>query len=267
MRLSTSVTSRTLFLLVSLLCCARNIGARPTSGLPRRISRRKQYGDIVAGLGQGQVSAAGSDFTIQVSPPTLVISVFIPFGLPVGEADGTVTLTGMNGFADIVNLSCTIPDGPVGPDFPTCGFPGIDPTDQLFVDASGLAATTGLRANSVPATCSAPDEGSQSKSFNGDNRTLAGAGGGLFLVVLLSCSAGLLPTRRRAKLLPFAILCAAALAISGCRNGPSGGLGDGCQPPFGFIPGTPPGTYMIIVTATSGSVSHSTTVQLTVPAP
>jgi hypothetical protein len=64
--------------------------------------------------------------------------------------------------------------------------------------------------------------------------------------------------RRRGKRWGFSGTCILALLLLiGCGGGSSG---TGPQP----MPGTPPGTYTVAVQAISGTVSHSTTVTLTV---
>lgn len=67
--------------------------------------------------------------------------------------------------------------------------------------------------------------------------------------------------RRLAPLLLLALLIVAAAGLAAC-----GAVGSGAPTPAPIIPatGTPPGNYPITVTATSGGVSHSATVTLSV---
>jgi hypothetical protein len=59
----------------------------------------------------------------------------------------------------------------------------------------------------------------------------------------------------------LALLIVAAAGLAAC-----GAVGSGAPTPAPIIPatGTPPGNYPITVTATSGGVSHSATVTLSV---
>lgn len=85
-------------------------------------------------------------------------------------------------------------------------------------------------------------------------------------MAVLSWSAGLLRSGQRAKLVPVIFLCAVGLVLTGCRTAPGEAVAQGCPSGFDFVPGTPAGTYMITVTATSGRLTHSLTVPLTAPA-
>ncbi|MGH9589333.1 MAG: hypothetical protein ACRD25_03015, partial [Terracidiphilus sp.] len=87
------------------------------------------------------------------------------------------------------------------------------------------------------------------------------AGGGLVLACALFFW---IPKKRRSWVAMIVLLAfvgsIAGLACGGGGGGNSGGGGGG----GGGNPGTTAGTYIVTVTATSGSLSHSTTVNLTV---
>ena len=77
-------------------------------------------------------------------------------------------------------------------------------------------------------------------------------GGGIIAVVLF----GALPSRRRWIGLFGLVLIASVITGVGC--------GGGSGTPVQKNQGTPAGTYVITITGTSGSLSHSTTVSFTV---
>ena len=81
----------------------------------------------------------------------------------------------------------------------------------------------------------------------------------LALAAAFALAAGRRRARLRWALASLLILSLAGLAAACGGGGSSGGGGGG-----GGNPGTPPGTYMITVTATSGNVMHSTNYSLTV---
>jgi hypothetical protein len=260
MQLSSSTTSRTLFLLLSLLCCARAAGPRPLNSPPRRVSRRKRSDDLVSGQPQSAVAATTGDFTLQLAPASFMISIVNTGSGPVGQAIGTATLTGVNGFAGEVELDCNI-SGQVSVDEPTCDFSQF----QVPVDASGAASMAVVTANSQPPGCYAPDDNDSSVgNFNGDSGRFAEAAIGLLLLALLIRYAGRMPPAQRATAIRAAFICAFGFAMAGCV-GQSAAAAHGCGAEA-FDPGTPAGTYMLTVTATSGNISHSMTVPLTVPA-
>jgi hypothetical protein len=267
MRLSSCVASRTLFLVVSLLCCARVAAPRPLNSPPRRIARRKQNDDLVAGqsqaASQAQMTAVSAgDFSITANPVSLVI-VNQSSGKFGGLANGMVSLAGLNGFSGNVNLSCTVSGGN-SQDLPTCFLPDVSPADLLFVDASAPASTTGVEAFSDAPDCEAPVFNAVPNIFGDDSVKFAEASAVIVLLAFMSCLAGFSSKRSRAKIFRLTLVCTAGLVVAGCRNGPSGT--NGCPSGFAFTPGTPPGVYTLTVVASSGNLSHSVMIPLTVPA-
>ncbi len=267
MRLSSSTASRTLFLLVSLLCCARVAAPRPLNSPPRRIARRKQNDDLAAGqsqaASQAQVTAtSGGDFSITANPVSLLI-VNQSSGKFGGLANGMISLTGLNGFSGNVTLSCSV-SGVNNQDLPTCFLPDVFPTDLLFVDASVPASTTGVEAFSDAPDCEAPVFNAVPNIFAGDSGKFVESGAVIVLLAFMTYSAGFASKRSCTKIFCRALVCTAGLVMAGCSNGPSGI--NGCPSGFAYTPGTPPGVYTLTVVATNGNLSHSVMIPLTVPA-
>lgn len=258
MRLSSSSVTRTLLLLASVSLCASAVAPRPFNNPPRRLARRKRYDELVAGHSATPAASTG-DFTVQVDPASFTISQF-------GVASGTVTLTGENGFADTVSLSCNVA-GISGPNQPFCFFTDIFPVDQVLVDSSKSAVVTPLEVDAVTPGCFPPEFCNiWFLNFGGKGGPLAEIAAALFLLALIGASMKLLRTGRSARIiLPGTMMLAIGLAMVGCANGPSESVIQGCPPGLAFNPGTPPGTYMLTVIATNGVLTHSVTVPLLMP--
>ena len=178
---------------------------------------------------------ATGDFSIVASPTTATVSV--------GQsAQLTITVASLNGFSAATTFSCS------GlPALATCSFAPSSVTPQ-----AGTTATTTLTIATQPV-------GYMPKIAHGIGFILwtSFAGLGLFGLVLartrrshLFSEGGLMAF---ATPLAFATVVAAVLVLGGC-----GGYGAATQS------GTPPGTNTVMVTATSGALSHSSTVTLTV---
>jgi uncharacterized protein (TIGR03118 family) len=186
-------------------------------------------------------STPTADFSISASPATMTISAG-------HTAMFTVTLGGLNGFNSAVTLSCS--GQPVNS---SCSFSPISVTP-----ASGGTATSMLNIN----TSSSPymPAGVMAKNQSG------GIYASMFYVPALGLLGMLLGSgqiRRAARKnwirclagsLAFLITAACLLAASGC--GSYGGSGSGN--------GTQRGAATVVITGTSGSLSHSTSVSLTV---
>jgi uncharacterized protein (TIGR03118 family) len=184
---------------------------------------------------------AAADFSIAASPSTLTIAAGQP-------AAFTVTLGGLNGFSSAVTLTCS--GQPLGS---TCNF-----SPASVSPASGGTATTMMTIT----TSSSP--------YNPAVRMARNSTGGIFATLLPIPTLGLFGllvagkrTRQRLQgrkwshflVSGFALLIVAGilLAAGGCGyNANSAGNG------------TQRGMTTIMITGTSGSLSHSTSVTLTV---
>jgi uncharacterized protein (TIGR03118 family) len=184
---------------------------------------------------------ASADFSIAAAPSTLTIAAGQP-------AAYKVTVGGLNGFSSTVTLACS--GQPLGS---TCSFsqPSVSP-------ASGASVTSTLTIM----TSSSP--------YSPAVRMAMNSTGGIFAAVLPIPALGFLGLlvvgkgnrlglRRRKRFyyltgsLAFLIVVGALLAAGGCGyNANSAGNG------------TQRGTTTVMITGTSGSLSHSTSVTLTV---
>jgi len=194
----------------------------------------EQHG-LFAAITPNSTPAPTADFSISAMPQTLTVTAG-------NSANFNVTLGGLNGFNSAVTLSCS--GQPVGT---TCNF-----TPAMVSPASGGTATTVL---------------SIATSANPYHPQAVNAGGlGMLVPVSLLGFLGMVLANKRShrgsrknSLLRFAagafglvLLLGMLLTASGCGNYST--------PPNG----TPRATTTVMITGTSGSISHSTSVTLTV---
>jgi len=192
--------------------------------------------------------------TVTVVPPTFTIAgpaVSVAAGATTGNTS-TITVTPTGGFTGNVALTATAATSPSGGTLPpTFSFGTTTP-----VSITGAAAGTATLTISTTATTTSSCPASTAKP-----RTIAWYSGGsavLCFLVLLG-----IPARRRswrAMLGMALLLIACASGILACGGG--GSSGTSCSPVT--TPGTTAGTYTITVTGTSGSLTETGTVTLTV---
>jgi N-acetylneuraminic acid mutarotase len=164
----------------------------------------------------------------------------------------TITVTPTGGFTGSVTLTAaltTSPSGVTAP--PTFSFNSTSP-----LAISGNAAATGTLT--IATTASASNACTSSNDVPGRGSWYAGSG-----AVLASLFLFVIPRRSRAWRAIFSLILS-FVALGGglvaCRSGGGGGVG--C--PAILIPGTTTGNYIITVTATSGALTKTETVAVTV---
>ncbi|MGO4212619.1 Ig-like domain repeat protein, partial [Terriglobus sp. YAF25] len=165
-----------------------------------------------------------SSFSLSASPAGLTVSRG-------SSGTSTISVAAVNGFSSSVGLSWSISGSPTGAGCtlsPSSVTPGT--TSTLTITTVRGSSQTGVFSQWRPV------------AFSGV--TIAG----LILVMI--------PRRRRfAPLLGVLLLLGVAGVISGCGGGSSGSSS---------TPGTPTGSYTVTVTGTSGSITQTTSVSLTV---
>lgn len=204
------------------------------------VTRNEPCGEAQVLL-QGPLSGPAPDFTISASQPALTVAAG-------GTATDEINIAEVGGLlAPTSPLTCS------GlPSKAACAFaqlPGmIIPTARGSFQMTVTTRAPAYPAGAVPAL--APG-----------NRPLlewATAAAGLILLLTLALTHRKRAHWRLLPLAPLAALLVCAASWTSCGAGPPAS-----QTPR-LIPGTPPGTYTLVVTETVGSITHSANIQLTV---
>ena len=170
------------------------------------------------------------DFTFTAAAPSITIAS------PGGTGTVMLTITGQPGYNGTVNFAATSCSGL--PSESTCSF--------------SPASVTGTGSTTLTVSTTA----AHTASLEGPGWWTTGLGGTLAGVFLLGGTSRRRAWSRLLSLMAFAFL----ISIAGCGGGSSSGGGGGGN----TDPGTPVGTSTIVVTATSGTISHTTTFTLNV---
>lgn len=186
---------------------------------------------------------AAPDFALSASPSSLSVNA--------GQtASYTLTLTASGGFSSAVSLACS-----GAPSGTSCSF-----SPASVTPSGGSATATVTIATVAPSSATAfLHAGALPPSAPGQSPwKYAALGAGLFPFLLVR------RIRRNwiARGLIVTTLTIACTMMSACMAGSGSGSSGGSSAPSN--PGTPSGTSTITVTGTSGALSHSTTVTLTI---
>jgi hypothetical protein len=256
MRVTSSTISRIFFVTFTLFCCTCASGIRAFGSSSHSASASGAQ-NVPAGGRAPIADASSPDFTIQIAPsPLTIVYQFDGFDEEGGEANGNATVTGTNGFAGQVNLTCSV--APPSFDEPVCFLV----QNPVSVDASGPPSVVPLLITSSTPNCVTSLVGPRVMKFPGDSGWRGRMEMGIAVLALVICIGVIFPAGRRAKTLRAGFICCAALMMAGCGTStlPTDPCGDG-----NFDTGTPPGTYMVTIVATSGNITHTATVPLIVP--
>jgi hypothetical protein len=204
----------------------------------------EQHGVFAAITANATAPPAGADFSISASPTSAMVAI--------GQATKIqVTVSGLNGFNSAVQFTCS-----GEPANSQCTFSPSSVTPA----SGGMATTTLTLATRMPG-------GVYGQGFYMPGYPLNRMGGAAALAVIclgvcviLICSRGGQFSARKST--RFALLSAASLlllgslliGVSGCGGGSNSASNNGTQA----------GMSTLVVTATSGQISHSTNIALTV---
>jgi hypothetical protein len=193
-----------------------------------------------AGSQATALSGAGTapDFVL---PPPTSSSATVPAGQP---ANFNLNVSESGTFSGTVTMSCSNL-----PAYATCSF---SPSTFILGSAPTSVALSISTQQTVQAELKSPAKGG--------SRPLPPVQWAMLLLAIPAASRRLRGRLRKgSSLIGVLVFCAAAFALNGCGGGSGGGGNTGPT-----IEKTPPGSYTVAVTATSGSQSHSTNVTLVV---
>ena len=187
-----------------------------------------------AGASPQSVALAGTGSSIAISAAFGTATVSSP-GVTLTD---TIQVSSVQGFTGAVTLNCTVT-------YKGSGTPTDAPVCNINPQQAQLSASSPLTVALTVST---------TKTAKSRTRWLHT--GGAFAAVFLI---GLVPVRRRKYAVPL-VVCGIALglAVAGC-----GGGGPGAHGTTPSDPGTTAGTYQVLITAASSTVSASTTISFT----
>jgi trimeric autotransporter adhesin len=226
-----------------------------------------QYLESVNAVDSSGVAMANTTVAVTVTaaapppPPSFALTnATVSIATPGASGTSTITISPSGGFTGSVALSCTVTGPTNAIDLPTCSIPAPPAI-------KGTAAVTAtLTVNTTAASSSSNATGQAGTAFRNQHNRMLALGGGGALVAFLFFG---VPSRRRPTktLLSLLLLGAFTPIVMGC-----GGAQKAANPvttPNNPVmtpanPGTTVGSYMVTVTGSSGTLTASTTVAVTV---
>ena len=215
-----------------------------------------QYMEYVNAVDSSGVAVAKTKVAVTVTAPApsfALTNTTVSIATPGASGTSTITIMPSGGFTGSVALSCAVTGPAAAIDPPTCSVAA----PPAIAGTTAVSAT--LTVNTTAASSSSNATGQSATAFrNQHNRMLALAGGGALVAFLFF---GLPSSRCRTKtLLGLLLLGAFATIVTGC-----GGTQKAANPVTAPAnPGTTVGSYMVTVTGSSGALTASTTVAVTV---
>ena len=220
-----------------------------------------------SGVVMANTNTAIVSVTVTVPPPPpppapsfALTNTTVSIATPGVSGTSTITISPSGGFTGSVAVSCAVTGPTTAVDLPTCSVaapPAITGT---------AAVTATLTVNTTAASSSSNATGHTATAFRNQRNPMLALGGGSAFAAFLFF--GLPLRRRRTKtLLSLLLLGAFAAIVMGC-----GGAQKAANPvttPANPVatpanPGTTVGSYMVTVTGSSGVLTASTTVAVTV---
>jgi hypothetical protein len=193
------------------------------------------------------------------APSFALTNTAVSIAAPGVSGASTITIMPSGGFTGSVALSCTVTGPATAVDLPTCSVAA----PPVITGTAAVTAT--LTVNTTAASSSSNATGHTATTFRNQRNPMLALGGSALAVFL---SFGLPLRRRRTKtLLSVLLLGALATIVMGCGGGQKAAnpvttpTNPVAAPPN---PGTTVGGYMITVTGSSGALTASTTVAVTV---
>ncbi len=216
------------------------------------------YTVAVTGASTTSLSATTSfTFVVPVASPSFALSgTAVTIATSGPSATSTITITPSAGFNGTIALSCAVTGVPTGAaDVPTCSVttpPAITGTSAVTATLTVSTTAASTAANSYPAI---------RNQF--PSRDVAMGSSAVALVSLLWVG---FPVRRRNKLSLLGLLLVSILlgATMGCGGTSANAPAPPANPAPPADPGTTPGAYTVLVTGSSGAITATAAVTVTV---